>query len=129
MCAVRMASIERGEASTVQRPVEGSSSPQRTALPSRPVSSKADLPNLMAHSPPPEDDSQHGRSPSPMRIKHHESSPSIADGPASHPISPAPSTNEPGASDGMTDAPPLPVSIQTQSGQVCRYEIDTFFCF
>lgn len=121
MCAVRMASTERGEASTLQRPIEGSDGPRRTALPSRPVSSMADQPSLMARSPPPEDDSQHDRSPSPIRIKQLESSPSIMDGPASHPISPAPSsTNEPGASDGMTDAPPLPISIQTQSGQVCR---------
>ncbi|KAJ4389876.1 GATA type transcriptional activator [Gnomoniopsis smithogilvyi] len=74
----------------------------------------------MACSPPPEDDSQHGRSPSPLRFKRYEGSPSTTDGPASHPISPAPSsTNEHGISDGLTDAPPLPISVQTPSGQVC----------
>lgn len=122
MCVVdKMASSERGDVSATQRSM-GESSPRRTALPSRPVVSKADqLVGLMACSPPPEDNSQQGRSPSPFRLKQHEGSPSTTDGPASHPISPAPSsTNDHGVSDGLTDAPPLPTSNQTQSGQVCR---------
>lgn len=120
VCVVKMVPSKRGDASTPQRLTE-EPSPRRTALPSRPVSSKADQPSLMACSPPPEDGSQYGRSPSPLRLKQHEGSPSTTDGQASHPISPAPSSNnEPGVSDGMADAPPLPISIQIQSGQVCR---------
>lgn len=85
----------------------------RTALPSRPVSTKANDFSLRAPSPPPEG-SQQGNSPSPRNLRQYNRSPSVLDGPPSHPISPAPSANEPVPSDGMSD-PPAQVT-----GQVCR---------
>lgn len=90
----------------------------RTALPSRPLSSKADNNMLRARSPPPtEDGSQHGTSPSPLRPKPFDRSPSITHAQTSHPISPVSSAHEPPSSDSMMiDVPPVP----PQSGQVCR---------
>lgn len=104
------------------------SSPLRTALPSRPMSSKANNSSLGARSPPPEDGrSQQGSSPSPLRLKYLERSPSVNEGPSSHPISPAPSASDPVPSEGQVDAPSLPAgSITTQSGQVCRSEKISF---
>lgn len=97
------------------------SSPVRTALPSRSMSSRTEDSSLGARSPPPEDGSQHRRSPSPLKPKHFERSPSVTDRQAPQPISPISSANEPAPSDGMTDVLPLPSgSISTQSGQVCR---------
>lgn len=92
----------------------------RTALPSRPMSSKVNDSSKRARSPPPEG-SQQSNSPSPQNTKRFNRSPSVLDGQPSHPISPAPSANEPVPSDGMTE-PPAQVtgSLATQSGQVCR---------
>lgn len=97
------------------------SNPLRTALPSRSMSSRAEHPSRKGRSPPPEEGSQRGRSPSPLKAQQFQRSPSMTGRQTAHPISPAPSANEPAPSDGMTDAPPLPPSsITAQSGQVCR---------
>lgn len=97
------------------------SSPIRTALPSRSMSSRPEDSSLGARSPPPEDGGHHRESPSPLKPKQFERSPSATDRQAPQPISPVSSANEHASSDGMTDASPLPSdSIPTQSGQVCR---------
>lgn len=117
---VKMASKEPNHLAAVPSAKEDSN-PLRTALPTRPMSSKDDNSSLRARSPPPETSSQHGRSPSPLKSQQLERSPSVTDSRASHPISPAPSANEAVPSDGTTDAPPLSSgSIASQSGQVCR---------
>ncbi|KAJ0115363.1 GATA factor SREP [Diaporthe amygdali] len=92
--------------------------PLRTALPTRSVASKADNSNLRAPSPPPEDGSRSGRSPSPLKPRHLDRSPSITHAQTSHPISPASSSHERLQSDGMSETqsqscPPVP----TQTGQ------------
>lgn len=93
--------------------------PARTALPSRPVSSKADNHSLRTRSPPPtEDGSQHGTTPSPLRPRHFDRSPSITHAQTSHPISPV-SAHELPPSDSMTDVP-TNGTLPPQTGQVCR---------
>lgn len=115
-----MAMSEPSDSGAMQFAKEEPSS-LRTALPSRSMSSRAGNLSRKAHSPPPEEGSQRGRSPSPLKAQRSQKSPSMAGRPASHPISPAPSANEPASSDGMADAAPLPPSsIAVQSGQVCR---------
>ncbi|PSR80639.1 hypothetical protein BD289DRAFT_60247 [Coniella lustricola] len=95
------------------------STPLRTALPSRPMSSKPADSSLRARSPPPEDGSQHGRSPSPFRVKQSGLTPSPRESLAPQPISPAPSAYEPVLHD-VTDASQMSIaSTPTQSGQVC----------
>lgn len=95
----------------------------RTALPSRPMSSKINDSSLRARSPPPEGNQQNN-SPSPRNPRQLKRSPSVPDGQPSHPISPAPSANEPVPSDGMTELPAqVTGSLATQgaqSGQICR---------
>ncbi|CAN8102379.1 unnamed protein product [Discula destructiva] len=115
-----MASSERADAPTRHIQRGPSSSPPGTASPPRPDSAKSVRSSHMSRSPPPEDGSRLGRSPSPRRLRQSRGSPSRTEGSLAQPISPAPSgTNEPASSDAMTDAPPLPISVQTQSGQVC----------
>ncbi|KAH8752013.1 GATA zinc finger protein [Diaporthe sp. PMI_573] len=96
------------------------SAPLRTALPNRSVASKTDNSSLRAPSPPSEDGSQCGRSPSPLKPRHLDRSPSVTNAPTSHPISPASSAHERLQPDGMSESPSqscAPVSAQT--GQVC----------
>lgn len=95
----------------------------RTALPSRPMSSKVNESSLRAPSPPPEGNQQ-SNSPSPRNPRQYNRSPSVLDGQPSHPISPAPSANEPVPSDGMTEPPAQVTGLlapqSAQSGQICR---------
>lgn len=91
----------------------------RTALPSRPLSSKADTNSLRARSPPTtEDGSQHGTSPSPLKPRFSDRSPSMAHAQTSHPISPVSSAHEPPQSEMVIDVPAI--GTPPQSGQVCR---------
>ncbi|KUI54885.1 GATA factor SREP [Cytospora mali] len=104
------------EADAAARHVQKDESTPRTALPSRPLSSKIDNNSLRARSPPTtEDGSQHGTSPSPLKPRHFDRSPSITHAQTSHPISPVSSAHELPQSDMMIDVPPVP----PQSGQVC----------
>lgn len=92
----------------------------RTALPTRPLSSKTDSNSLRNRSPPPtEDGSQHGTSPSPLKPKLLGSSPSVTHAQTSHPISPVSAAHETPQSDTMADVPNTG-SVAPQSGQVCR---------
>lgn len=97
------------------------SAPLRTALPNRSVASKSDNSNLRAPSPPPEDGSQCGRSPSPLKPRHFDRSPSITNAQTSHPISPASSAHERVQPDAMSESPSQSCApVPTQTGQVCR---------
>lgn len=91
----------------------------RTALPSRPLSSKGDTNSLRARSPPTtEDGSQHGTSPSPLKPRYFDRSPSTSHAQTSHPISPVSSAHEHPQSDMMIDMPAIG-PVPPQSGQVC----------
>lgn len=115
--------LSKEEESTAMQIDKEETGNSRTALPSRPLSSKINDSSLRARSPPPEGNHPNN-SPSPRNSRQFKRSPSVLDGQPSHPISPAPSANEAVPSDGMTEAPAQVTGSLAmhgaQSGQICR---------